>query len=171
MQPLGATPIHGYARSEVDDFLNAAAQERARLEATIADANTRAGRARSALGTHRVMVAMLLETQRELGQLRIDAETQAEMIIAEAEREVALARAERRDPQEIDLSSFAVTQSPTMADATGAGSPFFAAPASPVGEPRMGTTTNAAEDGNDEYFAFLRGALDDDQPLGPSPGA
>jgi ABC-type transporter Mla subunit MlaD len=166
MQPPTATPIHGYSRAEVDDFLSAAAAERARLEATIADANTRASRARSALGTHRVMVAMLLETQRELGQMRSDAEKEAEAIISAAERDVAHARSIRRDTQEIDLSAFAAAGERASGDEP---SPF--APPEPTmpDEPLTSEPLNGSGNG-DEYFAFLRGALDDDQPLGPLPG-
>jgi hypothetical protein len=170
MQPVTATPIHGYSRAEVDDFLQAAAAERARLEATIADANGRASRARSALGTHRVMVAMLLETQRELGQLRTDAEQEAEAIIAAAERDVAQARAIRLDTEEIDLSAFATAGENAVA---GMSTPLSAF-APPEGTSADGSfasaPVNGAGDGSgDDYFAFLRGALDDDQPLGPPP--
>jgi hypothetical protein len=162
MQPLGGAPIAGYSRSEVDDFLTAAAQERTRLEAAIADATTRASRARAALGMHRVMVAMLLETQRELSELRNDAERQAEEIITAAERDVVLAQGSAPGPRvhEIDLSTV---------DAAPVGAAPLVAFAGPV--PTNGDANGTATAEGDAYFAFLRGALDDDQPLGPPPEA
>ena len=82
-------PVRGYSRAEVDEFLAAVAVERSRLEAEIAEATERINRARSAIGMHRVMVAMLLETQQELSALRSEAEAQARQIVADAEREAA----------------------------------------------------------------------------------
>jgi hypothetical protein len=170
--------IHGYSRAEVDDFLEAAAVERARLEVEIADARARAGRARSAIGMHRVMVSMLLETQRELTELRLDAEARAEQIVAEAEREanemLAASGASgwthdepfTLDPQApitsmIDLVGVA-EQDGGVLQANGVEQNGRAS--HPSVDPSAG-----AEPEPDEYFDFLRGALADDSPLGPKP--
>jgi hypothetical protein len=151
-----STAIQGYSRAEVDEFLSAATSERERLEREIADARGRIARARAALGMHRVMVAMMLETQRELGELRQNAERRAAEIVAAAERErsqigastAPLASPEPAPIRMIDLD--AVDQSVSWADVGGA------APVSGNGS-----------DSGDEYFDFLRGALADESPLGP----
>ena len=143
--PLGtaaAQPIRGYSRAEVDDFLDAAARERSRLETEIADADRRVREARSAIGMHRVMVAMVLDAQRELTEVRRAAEREADAIIAAAEL----------DAQQ-GVSAAPIGPVTHMVDLT-------AAEESPA---------TVAESGSDEYFEFLRGALADDGPLGPSP--
>jgi cell division septum initiation protein DivIVA len=137
------TAIHGYSRAEVDEFLAAAGTERARLERDIADARARISRARSALGMHRVMVAMLLDAQRELSDLRQDAERRAEEIVAQAHADSA------ETPHVIDL---AASDSNDQWMSTN----------NPIG-----ASADALEAGED-YFDFLRGALADDTPLGPS---
>jgi cell division septum initiation protein DivIVA len=155
-QSESSTAIQGYSRAEVDEFLSAAASERQRLEREIADARGRIARARAALGMHRVMVAMMLETQRELGELRQNAERSAAAIVAAAERErsplgasmTSFGVPEPAPTQIIDLD--AVDHSVSWADVGGA------APASGNGS-----------DSGDEYFDFLRGALADESPLGP----
>jgi hypothetical protein len=143
-------PIHGYPRAQVEEFLSAAAAERVRLESEIADANARIARARAAVGTHRVMVAMLLETQRELSETRRRAEQEAERILADAEIE---ARAIERGVPSIDLSEPPAPVSATI--------PPTATPSVPL--------AGHVRNDDDNYFEFLRGALADDQPLGPRP--
>jgi hypothetical protein len=144
MNPHLPQPIHGYPRADVDEFLRSAAAERIRLEAEIADANARIAHARSAVGTHRVMVAMLLETQRQLSEMRRDAEVQAERIIAEAE-----------------IEAQAIERGPGSPNGGSASTPGFA-------EPTIDLTRSApSSEEPDEFFEFLRGALADDQPLGP----
>jgi len=154
-------PVHGYSRSEVDEFLAAAAVERARLEATIADANARSNRARAALGMHRVMVAMLLEAQREMSQLRADAEREADRIVADA------------DEQARAMSGFAheSTFVASMIDLAAAEAAVNrVATHAPMPEPQPAPFASNGHHDSDEYFEFLRGALADDQPLGPSAG-
>jgi len=162
----------------VEEFLAAAGAERVRLEAEIADANGRSARARAAVGSHRVMVAMLLEAQQELGEMRREAEVEAEQILADAERRA----------QEIERGTVAqaapVTEMAFAATARSADGPAvapsatgrFAPPATFVpGEhgasgpliDLAGERTEGA--GDDDYFDFLRGALTDDRPLGPAP--
>ena len=172
--------IHGYSRAEVDDFLKAAAVERARLEAEIADARARAGRARSAIGMHRVMVSMLLETQRELTELRLDAEARAEQIVADAEREAGAIGAGtgmstwmRDEPFTIDtqapatsLIDLGVEQAVGVPHANGVEQNGRAH--HPSADPSAGADP-AADAERDEYFDFLRAALADDSPLGPNP--
>ena len=79
--------IKWYSQDSVDEFLAAAAEERERLEAVIADATARAERARAALGVHRLMATMLLDTHRQLTERRREAELAAAQIIIESERE------------------------------------------------------------------------------------
>jgi hypothetical protein len=155
------TAIHGYSRAEVDEFLAAAAIERERLEREIADARARISRARSALGMHRVMVAMMLETQRELSELRMSAERRAAEIVADAEREQA--RLGSRPSSVADPSSVAT---PAMIDLERAEHvdswATFGAPT-----PDAPTGASTASQHGEDYFDFLRGALADDSPLGP----
>jgi regulator of protease activity HflC (stomatin/prohibitin superfamily) len=160
--PMLDQPMHGYERAAVDDFLAAAATERARLEATIADANGRAARARAAIGMHRVMVAMLLETQGELTLRRREAEQQAAEIIAAAEAQA----------QEIERSAGVVPSAPTadpIIDIRRAelydGSSFDKI------SMRIGAGLDGEPDDreSEKFFEFLRGALVDDEPLGPRP--
>jgi hypothetical protein len=142
----GELPVRAYSRSAIDDFLAAAASERARLEAAIAEDEERTSRARAALGTHRVMVAMLIEAQRELDATRTRAEAEAATILGGAGRPPALLDLTRVEPAPGDVTSLPVTV------------PSMTGPVSPT-----------ADAGTTEYFDFLRGALVDDKPLGPRP--
>jgi hypothetical protein len=168
------TAVQGYSRAEVDEFLKAAAAERSRLEAEISDARARIGRARSAIGMHRVMVAMLLETQRELTELRARADDEAAAILAQAERDAAM----------ILSGSSPVTEPTSVASVTAPAPPADASPSLDEIDlsGHLATSTSAAttlaqprgeggegEAGRDEYFDFLRGALADESPLGPGP--
>jgi len=158
-------PVHGFPRAEVDAFLAAAASERVRLEAEIADANARIARARSAVGTHRVMVAMLLEAQRELTEIRRNAEVEAERILGAAELEAQ--SIERGAPS---VSTSATAPAAGSAAGSAAAPTFAAAPSSPSRspEPTIDLAAAANNGKDDEFFDFLRGALTDDQPLGPA---
>jgi cell division septum initiation protein DivIVA len=133
-----AAPIQWYARSAVDDFLAQAAVRRTELEAAIAAANERAERARAALGLYRMMAAMLLETQRELQEMRRDAEAQAAEIVRGAEQ---------TDDVVIDLAG----STPSGAMATN-------------GDGRA-VGDDGAE--NAKFFDFLRGSLTDPETLDP----
>ena len=136
-------PIHGYPRGDVEEFLSAAAAERVRLEAEIAEAHARIAQARSAVGTHRVMVTMLLDAQRELSEIRRRAEAEAERMIAEAEIEA----------QAIERGRWSAFDVPTSV--------------SMPSEPTIDLVGHADAQGSDQFFDYLRGALADDQPLGP----
>lgn len=92
---------HGYSRQAVDEFIAAAAIEAERLEVLIADAAERTRRARAAIGTHRVMVAMVVETQLRLDELRRDAELESAAILERADREAEARRV--RERAELDL--------------------------------------------------------------------
>jgi hypothetical protein len=180
-----AGSLTAYPRTAVEDFLAAAAGERRRLEGALADADTRIRRARAAVGMHRVMASMLLQLQVELTERRATAEAEAEKILERAEREARelVLDAQRRrgaqpaaaidDPQsswvrgarsgvngadrEIDLTEVEEDGHP------GSEPPVDAECASWDGP------YDAAQDGDgDHFFAFLRGALADDQPLGPA---
>jgi hypothetical protein len=161
----GEPATFGYDRAAVEDFLRAAAEERERLQREIDSSNMRLARARTALGTHRVMVAMLLETQRELSTMRRDAEREAADIIGAAERE-ARARENSSEPTSsappIDLraTSFAPPESVSSSaeDVWSSTSPSYAG-REPLSSGGVGEDT--------DYFEFLRGALHDEEPLGP----
>jgi hypothetical protein len=144
MDRSGATGYHGYSRAELDDYLSSVAQERARLEATITEHEERTRAARAALGTHRVMVAMILQSQREIDEIRARAEAEAAVIMASSSTPPA---------RVLDITRLEQVEPPVA--------PRPAAPPSPMLRP----------DGDDsaEYFDFLRGALVDDAPLGPRP--
>jgi len=161
------TAVQGYSRAEVDDFLRAAASERARLESEISDARSRIGRARSAIGMHRVMVAMLLETQRELTEMRARADADADAILAQAERDAAMILAGTVPVR--GRSSDAATDARPPTPATAPPGEIDLGGAVPA--PTKGSTavdeSAVPESGRDEYFDFLRGALADESPLGP----
>lgn len=169
-------PIHGYSRADVDDFLAAVAQERARLEAEIADANRRTSQARNAIGMHRVMTAMVLEAHRELSELRRAATLEAEQIVAQADidaqrllQEARVAAIGADAPPSTPLDVFAAPSNVEMIDLTanvGPGEPSQMKPPTF----RMGAFDDAETAQSDDYFDFLRGALADDEPLGPLPG-
>ena len=80
-------PIQWYARTAVDDFLAAAAEKRSELEQQISEANTRIERANAAAGLHRLMAAMVLETQREVAEVRRAAELRAMEIVTASQRD------------------------------------------------------------------------------------
>ena len=82
MDRRAPSDFHGYSRVELDDFLVSVADERTRLEAAIAEDEVRTRAARAALGTHRVMVAMLLQALREIDEIRARAEAEAAVFLA-----------------------------------------------------------------------------------------
>jgi cell division septum initiation protein DivIVA len=143
---LPDAPVRGYSRAELDEFLTQAATERARLEATIAADEERIRRGRAALGTHRVMVAMLLAAQRELDDIRARAEREAAAILAGAGRPEPVLDLTRSEPAP----------------------PVSPVPPAPVQVASVAPSVTGDADAHD-YFDFLRGALDDDAPLGPRP--
>jgi hypothetical protein len=147
------SPVHGYSRETVDEFVTAAATEEASLEAVIEEAEARTRKARAAIGTHRVMVAMLLETQHQLDDIRTAAESEAASIMAQAERE-ADELGSSAPARVLDLTSAEVAPPPEYRP----GPP--AAPAATDGWSHEGSEGS-------EYFEFLRGALVDDEPIGP----
>ena len=161
-----AAPTLGYDRAAVDDFLGAAAAERTKLEEQIERSHLRLARARTALGTHRVMVAMLLQTQRELSALRRDAERDAAEIIAAADREARRREAAgpartgtTPDPIDLRVGSLNATLEPT------ANGPAAAAATELSAADDLLLSSISGQD--DEFFEYLRGALHDDEPLGP----
>jgi hypothetical protein len=146
-----AQSMHGYPRADVEEFLESAAAEKARLEGEIADANARIARARSAIGSHRVMVAMLLKAQQELSEIRRTAEDEAERILARAELEAQA------------IEGGGAVQLGGTSSVEGWRDP------SPRQPPMLDLATEQRDAGADEFFDYLRGALIDEQPLGPVP--
>ncbi len=180
----GAASGQWYARSAVDEFLTAAAQERTRLEAVIADANRRADQARAAMGLHHMMAAMLLETHRTLTERRHAAEAEAAQIILASEREaqalVQHAQAERAGPpsgEVIDLTGTAPTPRASAAEPAPAARENGEAPAAadPAAAPHLATLAPKPHGNGDDtleadaFFAYLRGSATDAEPLGPKP--
>jgi hypothetical protein len=151
-------PVQAYSRAAVDEFVASAAAERARLESAIAEQEERTRRARAALGTHRVMVAMLLDAQRELEEIRTHAEAEAAAIVLRhGERTMTPAPAVAQTLAASGPAGEMIDLTRTAGDT---GPP--PAPVVPVAHPEP-------EAGGTEYFEFLRGALVDDAPLGPRP--
>ena len=155
--------LQGYSRAEVDDFLGAIATERLRLEAAIEDANRRITRARSAISMHRVMVAMLLDAQREFVAIRKRSQTEAEEIVTAADLQ---ARAT------IDAARIDAAAREHAAHNPGDGAEPVIDLSSPGPAPDAPTSQNgsapfAPSDDPDGFFDYLRGALVDDRPLGP----
>ena len=167
----------GYSRATVDEFVAAMDAERARLAALIGDAEDRELRARSTLSTHEVMLAMLLEAQDELDARKRDAEAEAEAILEVAEREaremIDLARgralpagsvptpavAPSVEPEEDDVTEMLDLSATERPESASIPTPIFAMPNGNGHDPAA----------TDSYFDFLRGALADDEPLGPRP--
>jgi hypothetical protein len=141
-------PQHGYSRSDVDAFVVAAAAERERLEVAHAAEQARARQARVSLGTHRVMVAMLLDAHREIDEIRGRAEVKAAELLAAGVDDAP----GTHDALLIDL---------TVRPGT-AGTPRCDDGLHPA-------ATNGSALGTSDYYEFLRGALADDEPLGPRP--
>jgi len=197
-----------YARQAVDDFLVAATAERERLRQTIVDAKARADRARAAVGIHRVMVSMLLETQLDLAAQRDAADVEAQNIVTRAEEEArAIVQAareelERRRLQQLgapapagqpvpltepanDFESLAAFEPmDTRAEWTTPASADpvvdltrmeheeheqerWLPPSNSFGSMTFVRTGMPETRNDDQYFAYLRAALADDQPLGP----
>jgi hypothetical protein len=149
------TRIEWYARTEVDSFLEAAARQRAELEAQITQAQTRAERARTAAGLHRVMATMVLDTQRELAAVRAEAEAKARVIVqGTASSATNGHRIHDSTPPTIDLVAAA-------GSSNGVG----------VSLPPPAYLSNGKEadgqEGDAEFLAFLRDGLADPGPLGP----
>jgi hypothetical protein len=191
VSPAGT--LTAYPRAAVEDFLASAAGERARLEASILDAESRIRRARAAIGMHRVMASMLLQTQIELGEMRSCAETEAEGLLASAEEEAREIVARAMQEQGIDAMSLLVTPRSTWLRDSGDRSTGMPGPPSNglgvdahidltraetddpdaateyLAGPRWGNHGGLTEDDRgDSFFAYLRGALVDNEPLGPA---
>jgi hypothetical protein len=179
-----------YAREAVDDFMAAAASEQARLRALIADAEARTRRARAAVGMHRVMVGMLFETQHQIAEQRAGAEADAADILGRAEEEAQRILREARTDVGLLAEREAEGWPFLPVDQVEELAPAAAGRAEPAHEPmldlnglgdRVGAhvTSNAPDrdahstkvgsggPDDDRFFAYLRGALHDDQPLGP----
>lgn len=158
-----STPMQGYSRAEVDEFLAAASAERVRLESEIDDLQGRISRARSAIGMHRVMVAMLIDAQRELTDIREAAAAEAERIVRQAEGEVAAIPPAPVAPHDAPLST-TIARDESIDLVTGP----LATASSPSPASNGSLSITGVTAGDDDYMEFLRGALSDDSPLGPS---
>ena len=156
--------LQGYSRAEVDDFLSAVANERTRLEGAIADAHRRITNARSAISMHRVMVAMLLDAQREFLEVRKQAQREADEIVAAAELQ-AQATIEAAGAQD----AFGERAGDAGGDAPQPSIDLISRsePASAPTSFHNGSSPSSTSDSAEGFFDYLRGALVDDQPLGP----
>jgi len=142
--------IRWYSRAAIDEYLAGAESERVRLQAQIADAGERLARASAALGLHQTMMEMLLESQRDIREIRQNAEAASARIIADAEREAATIL--RDAPRLPGGPTAPVGPDPVVRAETSAAAHSEAVP--------------VASAGDDEFFTYLRGALDEGGPLG-----
>jgi cell division septum initiation protein DivIVA len=142
-------PIRWYARPAVDQFVATAAAERARLVAAIEDARRRVAGATATVGMHETMVSMLRDSQRELSALRRGAEEHAAAIMAEADAEATLILGHARPTARPDEHSGSDDE--------------------PREHPTESVVDLVDDAPRDEFLEFLRGALFDDEPLGPRP--
>jgi hypothetical protein len=184
----------GYPREVVDDFLAALGAERARLTQIIEEAEDRAARARVAVSNHEIMLTMLVDAQHDLTGRERAAQLEAVEILDSAEREARAlldqVRAREfsgsllREPA-ADEASMAHTHVIDLTDdsrrpesengfASSASHPDGPAVSTDTHSVRSYSMANVTATGNgadaserDEYFDFLRGALADDDPLGP----
>lgn len=157
--PGEPAPIRWYSRPALDQYLTDARAERAGLQETIADASERLARANSAIGLHQTMMEMLLESQRDVREIRRAAEAESAQVIAEAERvaEQILRRV--------------ATQGNGNHSQSGSGviDPIRCSPAVPPPSNGRSVHLDGRNGGpDDEFFSYLRGALTEDEPLGPS---
>ena len=158
-----------YTREALGAFLAEADAERERLLAVIDDARGRARRALALDRLQQTMVEMLVETQRELFELQAQAERDAAEVLGAAEQEAL----------EIVRETRQIAGASSDPGAPGAPEAHAATElhaADDGGSHHSGannssyTTTAASIFGpseDDRYFAYLREALVDDQPLGP----
>jgi cell division septum initiation protein DivIVA len=190
--PTGS--VRGYSSTAVDEYLAAAERERERLNAALAEAKERRAKARASIGLHRVMLSMLLEAQEELQARRAEADAEAAAALQAAEVEAdAIVRAARA---EVDGVRAPAAPPPLLTEATdppGSAAPRVIdlprehrRDMEPDRESAHGGPTDgmqpiasasqfqpvfAASASNDvsgdDYFRYLRGALHDEQPLGP----
>jgi hypothetical protein len=169
----------GYPRAVVDDFVAALEAERTRLTNLIQDAEQRGASARLAVSNHEVMLTMLVDGQAEMLEREQRAQREATEILATADREAQslLARA-----QGSPLDGDEAKDDDVVIDLAASGEAENA-----EGVPRWDMSLNGSErssnyadaafahaNGNganppdgDQYFDFLRGALADNDPLGP----
>ena len=186
-----ADAVKGYSRATVDEFLASAAAERVRLEAALAEAKARQAGSRSVIGMHRVMISMLIETQEELHARRREAEAAAEELLRRADREAeAILAAVPQRPDAViepeprrDVQIVAVAPVTPITSVPGSGRTDAVA-IDLTEEHRRGSDShtsngaawhrepvfsaaNGAGGSSEEYFMFLRGALVDEDPLGP----
>ena len=161
-----ADRVRGYVKEAVEGFLGDVEVERVRLRQSIEDARRRESRARSVLDMHRVMVSMVLAAHRELSSRRRAAEAAADELLRRADLEAeAMLRAES-EPVETTGTNATTGTNETATDSTidlrGADGPglYDGRADDPM------AYAESSPGSPDEFFAFLRGALDDDRPLG-----
>jgi hypothetical protein len=98
------------------------------------------------------MVAMLLQAHREIEEIRNRAELEAAALLAGSVREAPRSPWGEPPSEGPDTVLIDLTEQPASVTPLSVPSPV------PHDQPHMGTP---------EYFDFLRGALVDDEPLGP----
>ena len=163
----------------VDEFLSAADAERRRLQQVIADSTSREREARAAMSAHQVMLTMLLDTYHDLDERRRQAERDAAAVLEEADRDAREILIEARGSAGLPARAgspiagpFDTGREQTSVIDLSEPKPFDRVSPAVAGSPVFAAAARA--NGHDEhassgYFDFLRGALEDDQPLGPSP--
>jgi hypothetical protein len=188
--PTAAEAVLGYSQSTVDEFLAAAAEERTRLVAALSEAKARQAETRSAIGMHRVMLSMLLEAQEELQTRRREAEAAADEVLRRADREAETILAAAQ-PAPVSQPEPEPTREAPAVESLAAPEPVAVSEPADVidlrkehqDENQFGTSNGAARQrepvfttanagpaaaaSSEEFFTFLRGALVDQDPLGP----
>jgi len=174
-----SAPALGYPRSTFEEFVAAAEAERFRLHEEIASADRRAEDARAAASAYDVMLSVLVEAHGELTTRLADATRTAEQILEAARREArAIVQAERDDAEPADPSVAPGDERGGLSDvdAHDVDAHDIDLPMIEILEPErdrvaapvfVGGNGRASDVDADPYFDFLRGALADEEPLGP----
>lgn len=137
-----------YSRAALAEFDAVADAERARLDAVVAEASTRLNRSTASTGLNRAMVEMIVQSQREIQRIRLEAESAVAAILNQEDRSVAPV------PE--------VPEVPESSEVPGARDPdpVGSAPSSPAwvapDRPPVG----------DDYFARLKDSLGSREGLG-----
>jgi hypothetical protein len=169
----GLEPMYAYPRATVDEFIRASEAEKQRLTAAIEQDEHRASRARASIGMHHMMVSMLIETQRELDQMRRDAERLATEIISAASNRRRDAHPDENAPAGRSSGRLGEPSAPLSIDLVAEDEAGLVAssrvlhPDSAFDALNLPRSTEGVDPETSQYFAFLREALTDDEPLGP----
>jgi dsDNA-specific endonuclease/ATPase MutS2 len=142
----------GYDRAAVEVFFERAATRRSRLEVVIAEASARRDRAVAAQARNR---AIALDAQRELEEIRANAEDRATQIVLAARLEAQLLLRSAREQAGIDAENALLIDLREP-------QPESLSYAHLAASARSDETFNEAAES--DYFEYLRGAIRIDAP-------